>query len=853
MLSTLVIFFILHIIPVYANTFNAVLVGIKEYGDADIFCAEDDVASIKEKLLEYDCWEEANIDILTETEKSQEITKQMILDALNDMPTSSGNVNLFYFSGHGDPYDAGGNYGLRIYESGANTHINPSELQNALDGNGSFTNFCCFLDACYTGSTFCNGSMTKGVICGAASGPAYFGDKWVGEQYPWEEYSHYTYFLSQGLIDRVADPYNIVSAQELHQYACDEGTYHNNQTPVMDDNLGFQFNITGDPIRLTHSSTYNYYTSMYDALDDAVSGDIIDVYDQFDSEYVGLFVDSGITVKFNENVELEFVNNDYIDVLGMLYIYDNTYFGTSGYSWGGITIEANGRLTIGGATTIEYSYNGLEIYSDDVFFPGNDFVTIRNSDQGLYVANNSTSIQNVILENCSDGIWIDSSDPSIENVYIQSPANSTGISISGTSSNPTISYATIENGFCGIELDYNVDLTLAYSNVEDDNISGSRVIFNDYGIGLDIANRLNNFSFDAVNDYYALDNWANSVNVAGNWWGSDDDAAQYDAFSGYYSSWSSRSHSHNNGSGVQMKIAAPQFAENPFIRAQEIEFSGDFNTALDLYREIISESDNPLYRRKAIKSIMRVNDRCNLPYIELRGIINDEMADMDSWDIETMSWYRPSLDYLLIETKLREARQASGPEKEQLLLAAAVEFERTSEKYCDDPMEVEMLARIANIYGDMLNDTATAKLYADRAAAINPGQSILRSAYRSANERYDPREYDDIYAVTRDRSTPQPPFEPESETTEGTAEFVTVSPNPANPVSYISYSIAKPSHVKLDIYSITGQKVAALVDDYRDAGVHTATFDGSNLASGLFLYRFQSKSFSTTGRLMILK
>ena len=83
--------------------------------------------------------------------------------------------------------------------------------------------------------------------------------------------------------------------------------------------------------------------------------------------------------------------------------------------------------------------------------------------------------------------------------------------------------------------------------------------------------------------------------------------------------------------------------------------------------------------------------------------------------------------------------------------------------------------------------------------------------------------------------------------------ILSIAPNPANPVSNISYSIAEPSHVKLDIYSITGQKVAALVDDYRDAGLHTAIFDGSNLASGLYLYRFQSNSFSTTGRLMIIK
>ena len=78
-------------------------------------------------------------------------------------------------------------------------------------------------------------------------------------------------------------------------------------------------------------------------------------------------------------------------------------------------------------------------------------------------------------------------------------------------------------------------------------------------------------------------------------------------------------------------------------------------------------------------------------------------------------------------------------------------------------------------------------------------------------------------------------------------------PNPFNPETILTYSIANPSHVKLDVYSITGQKVATLVDGTMSAGEHSVQFDGSNLASGIYLYRFTSKRFEKTGKMILVK
>ena len=82
---------------------------------------------------------------------------------------------------------------------------------------------------------------------------------------------------------------------------------------------------------------------------------------------------------------------------------------------------------------------------------------------------------------------------------------------------------------------------------------------------------------------------------------------------------------------------------------------------------------------------------------------------------------------------------------------------------------------------------------------------------------------------------------------------MTASPNPFNPITTIKYSIANPSHVKLAVYSITGQKVATLVDGSVSAGEHSVRFDGSNLASGIYLYRFTSKEYKKTDKMILMK
>ena len=65
-------------------------------------------------------------------------------------------------------------------------------------------------------------------------------------------------------------------------------------------------------------------------------------------------------------------------------------------------------------------------------------------------------------------------------------------------------------------------------------------------------------------------------------------------------------------------------------------------------------------------------------------------------------------------------------------------------------------------------------------------------------------------------------------------------PNPFNPVATIEYRVPVEGHVNVSVYDIQGRKVATLVDETKPAGRYTLSFDGSALASGMYLYTMEA-------------
>lgn len=83
-------------------------------------------------------------------------------------------------------------------------------------------------------------------------------------------------------------------------------------------------------------------------------------------------------------------------------------------------------------------------------------------------------------------------------------------------------------------------------------------------------------------------------------------------------------------------------------------------------------------------------------------------------------------------------------------------------------------------------------------------------------------------------------------------------PNPFNPSTDISFTLPEGAPTKLVIYNTLGQVVRTLVDGYVTAGTKTVHFDakddaGNELASGSYLYKINSGSYTATRKMNLSK
>ena len=78
-------------------------------------------------------------------------------------------------------------------------------------------------------------------------------------------------------------------------------------------------------------------------------------------------------------------------------------------------------------------------------------------------------------------------------------------------------------------------------------------------------------------------------------------------------------------------------------------------------------------------------------------------------------------------------------------------------------------------------------------------------------------------------------------------------PNPFNARSVIRYRLSRMGFVELDVFDVLGRKVTSLVQDVRDAGVHTVAWDGSAFSSGIYVYRLRMNGSSATRPMILLK
>lgn len=78
-------------------------------------------------------------------------------------------------------------------------------------------------------------------------------------------------------------------------------------------------------------------------------------------------------------------------------------------------------------------------------------------------------------------------------------------------------------------------------------------------------------------------------------------------------------------------------------------------------------------------------------------------------------------------------------------------------------------------------------------------------------------------------------------------------PNPFNPVTTIEYQVQGSAHIKIEVYDVIGRLTQVLMDDVQLSGRYRVEFDGSRLASGMYLVRFHADHYVDVRKIMLIK
>ncbi len=78
-------------------------------------------------------------------------------------------------------------------------------------------------------------------------------------------------------------------------------------------------------------------------------------------------------------------------------------------------------------------------------------------------------------------------------------------------------------------------------------------------------------------------------------------------------------------------------------------------------------------------------------------------------------------------------------------------------------------------------------------------------------------------------------------------------PNPFNPTTTIKYEVPESGFVTIRVFNMLGKEIYTLVNAYEQAGIHKVKFNGSDLASGIYLVQMEAGSFYQSIKIVLVK
>ena len=83
-------------------------------------------------------------------------------------------------------------------------------------------------------------------------------------------------------------------------------------------------------------------------------------------------------------------------------------------------------------------------------------------------------------------------------------------------------------------------------------------------------------------------------------------------------------------------------------------------------------------------------------------------------------------------------------------------------------------------------------------------------------------------------------------------------PNPFNPITKLDYNLPLRSKVNISIYNVLGQEIKTLVNEVKEYGYHSTTWNGQDnlgrdMSSGVYFARIISQGFTKTRKMLLVK
>jgi hypothetical protein len=309
--------------------------------------------------------------------------------------------------------------------------------------------------------------------------------------------------------------------------------------------------------------------------------------------------------------------------------------------------------------------------------------------------------------------------------------------------------------------------------------------------------------------------------------------------------------------------AAQTLTANMVKAITEDNESGEVDeTALNVKQRILEIRNQMREKPEDLKNAGRMN--------EMFGLIGLLDKDKRSDDMESLKLFmNERKDLYAINKKSENAKTDILGETAMLLdVAENIREEKYSEAI-DLIGKYDKEIRNADNKRDLLCHKVTAlesvKNYTEALEALQELKEVVKG--EGVDTGYTAPSYDiweeNLYAalgIEKNEETEMKGELAEEEIMPETFNLFQNYPNPFNPTTRIEFSLPEAGKVKMEIYDITGRLVEVLADRNYEAGYYGVTFNGKNLASGVYIVRANLTSVSNpasshvfTRKLMLLK